>query len=87
MARFRSAPHSSLRAGPPPEVLAEVDAAWERATELARMGYDVHFVRRRGGIAAELRHGRRRVQRMSACDALDFVCGGWTPPADDMTLR
>jgi hypothetical protein len=32
-------------ASPPPEVLAEVDAAWERASELAAADRELHFRR------------------------------------------
>jgi hypothetical protein len=34
-----------LPATPPPEVLAEVDAAWERANELAAANRELHFRR------------------------------------------
>jgi hypothetical protein len=34
-----------LPAGPPPEVLAEVDAAWDRAAQLASGNRELHFAR------------------------------------------
>jgi FlaG protein len=34
-----------IPASPPPEVLAEVDAAWERAAELASANRELHFRR------------------------------------------
>jgi FlaG protein len=34
-----------IPASPPPEVLAEVDAAWERASELAAANRELHFRR------------------------------------------
>lgn len=34
-----------IPASPPPEVLAEVDAAWERAAELAAQNRELHFKR------------------------------------------
>jgi hypothetical protein len=34
-----------IPASPPPEVLAEVDAAWERANELAAANRELHFRR------------------------------------------
>jgi FlaG protein len=34
-----------IPATPPPEVLAEVDAAWERANELAAANRELHFRR------------------------------------------
>ena len=34
-----------IPASPPPEVLAEVDAAWERAAELAAQNRELHFTR------------------------------------------
>ena len=37
-----------IPASPPPEVLAEVDAAWERAAELAAQNRELHFKRDEG---------------------------------------
>jgi hypothetical protein len=34
-----------IPASPPPEVLAEVDAAWERAAQLAAQNRELHFTR------------------------------------------
>jgi len=72
MSRF---PTDDLPPGPLPEVLAEVDAAWERARELFESGLDLHFVLD-GGVRAELRTARGEVaERYSAREALAFVCG------------
>lgn len=43
MNRFR--PTSDLPAGPPPEVLDEIDAAWERAQGLLEDGFDFRLER------------------------------------------
>ena len=71
MARF----HSVIDHCPPPEVLDQVAAAWERAHELAARGYDIHFVRRRGRIGADIRRGGTRMQRLKPFEALEFACG------------
>jgi flagellar protein FlaG len=34
-----------IPSSPPPEVLAEVDAAWQRAAELAAQNRELHFAR------------------------------------------
>ena len=46
-----------IPASPPPEVLDEVDAAWERATELAADNRELHFRRdeRSGRLIIEVR--------------------------------
>jgi hypothetical protein len=72
MSRF---PTDDLPASPPPEVLAAVDAAWERARELFTAGLNLHFVVDRG-VRAELRTARGEVAaRYSAGQALAFACG------------
>ncbi len=67
-----------LPEGPPPEVLGEIDAAWERAQALVEGSLELHFgadallhrafgeLRRRDG-ALEL--------RLSASEALAIACG------------
>jgi len=66
-------------AGPPPEVLAEIDAAWERAQELFNdEELELHFeVDRRFGRAwAELRTADGTVaETLTACEAVDIACG------------
>ena len=42
MLRF-PATTDDLAAGPPPEVMAQVDVAWERARELFACGVELHF--------------------------------------------
>ncbi len=72
MSRFHA---DDLPVSPPPEVLAEVDAAWERARELFESGFDLHFVLD-GGVRAELRTaGGQVAERYSAREALAFACG------------
>ncbi len=67
-----------LPAGPPPEVLAEIDAAWERAQEPVDGELELHFE------ADELLHrvfaGLRRPDgsvelRLTATEALAIACG------------
>jgi hypothetical protein len=41
--RFRPSSADDLPASPPLEVLAEVDAAWRRAAELAAHNRELHF--------------------------------------------
>jgi len=68
-------------AGPPPEVLAEIDAAWERAQELFSDELELHFeVDRRFGRAwAELRTADGAIaETMSAFEAVEMCCGGPT---------
>ena len=75
MSRF---PTDDLPASPPPEVLAEVDAAWERARELFESGMDLHFEVNAlvGRVSAELRTaGGEVAERYSAREALALACG------------
>jgi hypothetical protein len=75
MSRFST---DDLPASPPPEVLAEVDAAWERARELFESGMDLHFEVDAlvGRVSAELRTaGGEVAERYSAREALAFACG------------
>jgi hypothetical protein len=67
-----------LPAGPPPEVLDEIDAAWERAQEPVNGDLELHFE------ADELLHrafARLRrpdgtvEQRLTATEALAIACG------------
>jgi hypothetical protein len=63
---------------PPAHVLAEVDAAWERAQELIAGELELHFdvdafTRR---VSGELRvPGGPAVERLSATEALMLACG------------
>jgi hypothetical protein len=67
-----------LPAGPPPEVQAEIDAAWERAQALVEGAYELHFehdpeLHRAWG---ELQlPGGTPVLRLSATEALALACG------------
>jgi hypothetical protein len=75
MSRFST---DDLPASPPQEVLAEVDAAWERARELFESGMDLHFEVDAlvGRVRAELRTaGGEVAERYSAREALAFACG------------
>jgi hypothetical protein len=75
MSRFPA--HDDLASDPPPEVLAEVDAAWERARELHESGIDLHFELDQafGRVWAELRLADGRAEPLSARQALAVACG------------
>jgi hypothetical protein len=63
---------------PPAHVLAEVDAAWERAQDLIAGELELHFATSRVGsrVSGELRiPGGETVQRLSASEALALACG------------
>jgi hypothetical protein len=65
-------------AGPPPEVLAQIDAAWERAQELFTTDLELHFeVDPDGGrVWAELRNPDGSVaETLSASEAVAIACG------------
>ena len=67
-----------LPAGPPPEVLAQIDVAWERARELFESDHELHFEVDDvlGRVWAELRDADGTVMdRLSAAEALEFACG------------
>ena len=77
MPRFHANPDDSA-AGPPPEVLAQIDGAWERARELFASDRQLHFEVDDvlGQVWAELRDADGTVtDRLSASEALDFACG------------
>lgn len=68
-----------LAGGPPPEVRAEIDVAWERAQALHEAGLELRFEidPERGRVRAALRRvdGSRCV-RLTAAEALHIACGG-----------
>jgi hypothetical protein len=79
MPRFHSATESP--AGPPPEVLAQIDAAWERAQELFTTDLELHFEvdRSWGRVWAELRNPDGSVaETLSASEAVAIACGDST---------
>jgi hypothetical protein len=85
MTRFHA--DTDSLAGPPPEVLAEIDAAWERAQELFSDGLELHFeVDRRFGRAwAELRTADGEVaETLSASEAVAICCGA--PAGEELLL-
>ena len=62
----------------PEEVMAEVDAAWERAQDLVADELELHFdVSVSGRVRGELRtaDGGELVSRLSASEALALACG------------
>jgi hypothetical protein len=77
MPRFRPTNHD-LPAGPPPEVLQQIDVAWERARELFDSELELHFEVdvELGRVWAELRASDGSlVERLSASEALALACG------------
>ena len=87
MPRFTLA-HTSLL-DPPSHVLAEVDAAWERAQEplagTLELNFDVDPFT--GRVSGELRvPGGGAVERISATEALLLACGDAAVVADEWAL-
>jgi hypothetical protein len=77
MPRFR-ATIQELQASPPPEVLQQIDVAWERARELFDSELELHFEVDAdiGRVWAELRAADGSlVDRLSATEALTLACG------------
>ncbi len=70
-----------LPAGPPPEVLEEIDAAWERAQAL--VGFELHFEidpERPHHAFGELRRSDGTLERrLTASQALAIACGDPVP--------
>jgi hypothetical protein len=82
MAPLDEAPQTSrfahdIPASPPAHVLAEVDAAWERAQTLIGGELELHFAQGlTGRVRAELRvPGGEAVQPLTAGEALALACG------------
>ena len=67
-----------LLSGPPPEVMDEVDAAWERAQELddgeLELCFEADSSAHRAWGELRLRDGRV-ARRLSATEALALACG------------
>jgi hypothetical protein len=77
MPRFLATIHD-LPAGPPPEVLQQVDVAWERARELFESDLELHFEvdALLGEVSAELRCADGSLpDRLTASEALALACG------------
>ena len=77
MPRFLVTTHD-LPTGPPPEVLQQIDVAWERARELFESDLELHFEvdALLGEVWAELRCADGTlVERLSASEALALACG------------
>ena len=77
MPRFLATTHD-LPAGPPPEVLQQIDVAWERARELFESDLELHFEVDAlfGEVWAELRCADGSVaERLTASEALALACG------------
>ena len=77
MSRFAHA-HTPLLDSPPESVLAEVDAAWERAQDLVAGELELHFTL--GAVGERLRCELRTVEgeaweRLTATEALALACG------------
>jgi hypothetical protein len=83
MSRFHA---DDLPTAPPPEVLSEIDVAWERAQELFRSELELHFEKDEhlGRVWAELRLPDGTVAEiLSATEALALGCG---EPVDEPAL-
>ena len=81
MPRFPVTIHD-LPAGPPPEVLQQIEVAWERARELFESELELHFEVDVpiGRVWAELRCADGTVvERLSASEALALACGDAVP--------
>jgi hypothetical protein len=68
-----------IPASPPPEVLAEVDAAWENAKSLAEQNRELHFARDQasGRVIIEVRTLNGEVLKtIPPSKALEVVCDG-----------
>ena len=76
MPRFRATQHE-LPVGPPPEVLQQIDVAWERSRELFESDLELHFeVDDLHEVWAELRCADGSVaERLTASEALALACG------------
>jgi hypothetical protein len=74
--RFHATIHD-LPSGPPPEVLQQIDVAWERARELFESNFELHFeVDDLHDVWAELRCADGTVaERLTASEALALACG------------
>jgi hypothetical protein len=70
---------NELPASPPPEVLQQLDVAWERSRELFESDLEMHFEVDPflGRVWAELRMSSdgSLVERLSASEALSIACG------------
>jgi hypothetical protein len=68
-----------LLTGPPPEVLAEVDAAWERAQDLfadeLELSFDLDSLTRRVTGSLRIPAGGPVWERLTASEALAIACG------------
>ena len=83
MSRFPATTIPDLPAGPPPEVLQQIDVAWGRARELFESDLDLHFEvdAGLGRVWAELRLADGTVaERLSASEALALACGDAMAP-------
>ena len=77
MLRFHATTHD-LPSGPPPEVLQQIDVAWERARELFASDLELHFEvdHVMHEVWAELRCSDGSVaERLTASEALALACG------------
>jgi hypothetical protein len=68
--------HGALN-GPPPEVLDEIAAAWERAQEPLCDGLELHFASEPalGRAWGQLLHDGELVSGISASEAIAIACG------------
>ena len=81
MPRFL-ATNIDLSAGPPPEVLQQIDVAWKRARDLFDSSLEIHYEidAEHGRLSAQLRaFDGSLVERLSVPEALALACGDAPP--------
>ena len=81
MLRFRPT-NFDLPAGPPPEVLQQIDVAWERTRELLDSDLEIHFAvdDELGDICADVLCADGSVlERLSGPEVLELACGHEAP--------
>jgi hypothetical protein len=68
---------SDLPAGPPPEVLDEIDRAWERAQALVdtRLHFEIDTTRPRRAFGEVRRADGTLERRLTATEAVAIACG------------
>ena len=74
---------TDVTAGPPPEVLLEIDIAWERSREMFASDLALHFEvdTVHAEVWAELRLADGSVvERLTASEALAIACGDAVAP-------
>jgi hypothetical protein len=77
-----------LPAGPPPEVLQQINVAWKRARDLFDSALEIHYEvdAEHGRVSAQLRaFDGSLVEQLSAPEAVALACGDAAPGFADTT--